>query len=519
MRRLYPGAQRVVAVSEGVARALREGLGVPAERIEVIGNPVVTPRVLAGATHAPTHPWFHDGGPPVVVGVGRLAPQKGFDVLLRAVAQARAARPCRLLILGDGGERAALEALADTLGIRDAVALPGFDADPFPAMAAAGAFVLSSAWEGLPNVLIQAMALGTPVVATDCPSGPAEVTDGGRLGRLVPVGDVAAMADGIVAALGSGRRPMDAAWLARYAPERIASRYEDVLGLPKRVSATTDPATQDPRRPDHERRRNDERHRSHLVRHDVVPARRRRDPGLPAGPHAARPRPRRAGRVHAPAGGVRRRSGGPRHRPDRSWDALRRGGPPRARALGARLARLPPRRGPRPHGARRAARPPRPTVRARAGAGVHRPQPHRGRALARARVPRHRPPRRPDHQRVPGRRRSLRGGGRGPAVAHRAHAERARRRVLRAGPGRARPRPRHVGAGRRRLRLAGGGATGASEGRAHPARGGADAPARGGPAARGRGAAAGRARGAERRARPRPVPGALPGVARTTWTT
>jgi glycosyltransferase involved in cell wall biosynthesis len=242
MRRLYPRAHRVVAVSEGVARALRDDLGVPAERVVVIGNPVVTPRVLAGARRAPAHPWFGDGGPPVVLGVGRLAPQKGFDVLLRAFASARARRPCRLVLLGEGGERPALEALAASLGVAEAVALPGFDPDPFPSMAAAGAFVLSSAWEGLPNVLIQAMALGTPAVATDCPSGPAEVTDGGRLGRLVAVGDVAAMADAIVAALDDGRRPMSAAWRARYAPAGVAAEYERVLGLPSRVRADAEVA-------------------------------------------------------------------------------------------------------------------------------------------------------------------------------------------------------------------------------------------------------------------------------------
>lgn len=236
MRRLYPRAHRVVAVSEGVARALRDGLGVPAEKVEVIGNPVVTPRVLAGADRAPAHPWFHDGGPPVVLGVGRLEPQKGFDVLLRAFAAARARHACRLLILGEGGRRAELEALAADLDVADAVALPGFDPDPFPAMAAAGAFVLSSAWEGLPNALIQAMALSTPAVATDCPSGPAEVTDGGRLGWLVPVGDAAALADAIVEALAGGRRPMDVDWRTRYAPEGIAARYERVLGLPARVA-------------------------------------------------------------------------------------------------------------------------------------------------------------------------------------------------------------------------------------------------------------------------------------------
>lgn len=231
MRRAYPSADAVVAVSQGVADEVREQLGVPAERVHVISNPVVTPRVTEGAGEPLTHPWFAPDQPPVVLGVGRLAPQKGFDTLLRAFRIAREQRPCRLVILGEGDQRGALEALAGELGVAEDVALPGFVANPFPYMAQAGAFVLSSAWEGLPNVLIQAMALGTPAVATDCPSGPREILDGGRLGRLVAVGDAAAMAEGIVEALGGERRPPSDAWLARYHRDAVAQRYGRVLGV------------------------------------------------------------------------------------------------------------------------------------------------------------------------------------------------------------------------------------------------------------------------------------------------
>ena len=231
MRWLYPRAHAVVAVSAGVAEALRTTVGVPADRIDVIANPVVTERVLAGAQREPSHPWASDGGAPLVLGVGRLAPQKGFDVLLRAVARVRAGRRCRLLILGEGDERPALEALAEELGIADDVAMPGFDPDPFAAMARADLFVLSSRWEGLPNALIQALALGTPAVATDCPSGPSEIADEGRFARLVPVDDVAALADAIASALDDPPPPVDAAWRARYEPTAVAERYAEVLGL------------------------------------------------------------------------------------------------------------------------------------------------------------------------------------------------------------------------------------------------------------------------------------------------
>lgn len=229
MRWTYPRADAVIAVSAGVARDLAERLGVPAARLHVIQNPVLTPRLREGACQPLDHPWFVGDAPPVVLAAGRLTPQKGFATLLRAFARARDVRPCRLVVLGEGEQRAELEALAVELGVREAVALPGFVPNPFPFMARCGAFVLSSAWEGLPNVLIQAMALGAPVVATDCPSGPAEILDGGALGALVPVGDEGAMANAIVDALGRGPAAPQPRWLERYDRDAVARRYLEVL--------------------------------------------------------------------------------------------------------------------------------------------------------------------------------------------------------------------------------------------------------------------------------------------------
>ncbi len=231
MRWAYPGADALVAVSTGVSRDLTGALGVPPERVHVIHNPVLTARVRRGAEEPLDHPWFAAGQPPVVVGTGRLAPQKRFDTLLRAFARARRRTDCRLVILGEGDERGRLEALARELGVSEEAQLPGFVTNPFPYMARAGAFVLSSAFEGLPNVLIQALSLGTPVVATDCPSGPDEILDGGRLGALVAVGDDAAMADAIVAALAAPRREPPPEWYRRYDQAAVARRYLEVLGV------------------------------------------------------------------------------------------------------------------------------------------------------------------------------------------------------------------------------------------------------------------------------------------------
>ena len=230
MRRTYPGADAAIAVSSGVARALIDTLGVPEERVAVIRNPVLTPRVKEGGAHAPEHPWFAPGAPPVVLGVGRLTPQKRFDTLFQAFATVRKRTPCRLVILGEGELRGELERLAEGLGIAGDVDLPGFVDNPFGYMARAGAFVLSSAYEGLPNVLIQALSFGTPVVSTDCPSGPDEILDGGRLGALVPVGDAAAMADAIVTALARSRSEPPPEWSERYRQDVVARRYLEVLG-------------------------------------------------------------------------------------------------------------------------------------------------------------------------------------------------------------------------------------------------------------------------------------------------
>lgn len=201
VHRVYPWADAITTVSNGVADDLATCANLPRDNITTVYNPLLGAELLQKARAPLEHPWFAPGQPPVLLGAGRLVPQKDFATLIRAFARVRARRAARLMILGDGktpDRRAALLALAEELGVAQDVALPGHQPNPFAYMARASLFVLSSAWEGLPGVLIQALACGCPVVSTDCPSGPAEILEQGRFGRLVAVGDVAALADAIV---------------------------------------------------------------------------------------------------------------------------------------------------------------------------------------------------------------------------------------------------------------------------------------------------------------------------------
>ncbi|MBK1721833.1 glycosyltransferase [Thiocystis violacea] len=232
IRLLYPRIERIIAVSRGVAEDTARVARIPAARITVIRNPVITPDLAAQAAEPCPHPWLEPGQPPVLMGAGRLQRQKDFPTLIRAFAKVRAVRDARLMILGEGTARPKLDALAASLGVERDVCLPGFQANPYAFLTRAAVFVLSSAWEGSPNVLTEAMALGVPVVSTQCPSGPSEILDGGRYGPLVPVGDADALADGMLAML---EKPTPASVVrgavADYEQGRSAARYLQVLGF------------------------------------------------------------------------------------------------------------------------------------------------------------------------------------------------------------------------------------------------------------------------------------------------
>jgi len=200
-RRFYPMADAYIAVSQSVADDLVGAVELPAEDVATIYNPVVTDALLARAEEPLEHPWFADGEPPVVLGVGRVVRQKDFPTLVRAFARVREKRPARLLLLGETKKPRRLRRLVQLireLGVEDAVQFGGFVDNPLPYMKRSAIFALSSAWEGLPGALIEAMACGCPVVSTDCPGGSAEILAGGALGPLVPVGDDEAMAEAIL---------------------------------------------------------------------------------------------------------------------------------------------------------------------------------------------------------------------------------------------------------------------------------------------------------------------------------
>lgn len=231
VQRTYPRADGIVAVSQGVAKDLVACARLPRERVMAIPNPVVTPALLRKAQEPAPHPWLEPGAPPVALGAGRLHPQKDFPLLLRAFARARAQRPdLRLIILGEGSERSRLAQLARELGIVDSFLLAGHATNPYAYMSRATVFVLSSIYEGLPTVLIEALACGAPVVSTDCPSGPSEILENGRFGRLVPVGDEERLAAAILETL---HEPPDRELLNRrsldFTAAAAARRYLPIL--------------------------------------------------------------------------------------------------------------------------------------------------------------------------------------------------------------------------------------------------------------------------------------------------
>lgn len=230
IRFFYPYADTVVAVSQGVADDLIARTRLPEKKVKVIYNPVITSELFAKAEEPLDHPWFRPGEPPVILGVGRLTKEKDFPTLIRAFALVRKERPAKLMILGEGEDRFKLEALVRELGLEEDVALPGFVENPYKYMKRAAVFVLSSRWEGFGNVLVEAMALGTPVVSTDCPSGPAEILEEGKWGRLVPAGDIEAMAEAITAVLNGYKKDGRLRSLA-FSVNYIVDEYAKVLGL------------------------------------------------------------------------------------------------------------------------------------------------------------------------------------------------------------------------------------------------------------------------------------------------
>jgi len=230
MRLLYPKADAVIAVSRGVAQDMSRITGIGRATIKVVQNPVISDQIYERAREPVSHAWLPGHGEPVILGIGRLTRQKDFPTLIRAFARVRQNLACRLIILGEGKDRRRLEDLAKHLSVKPFVDMPGFVNNPYAYLSRASMFVLSSAWEGSPNVLTEALALGVPSVATDCPSGPREIMHNGTIGKLVPVGDPQNLADAMQETLAN---PPDNARLKNavrdYSVESSSRRYLDIL--------------------------------------------------------------------------------------------------------------------------------------------------------------------------------------------------------------------------------------------------------------------------------------------------
>jgi glycosyltransferase involved in cell wall biosynthesis len=237
MKFSYNRADGIVGVSDGVSDDLARSIGFARDRVTTVYNPIDAPQIRARSQSPVDHPWFAPGQPPVIVGIGRLTQQKNFAHMLNAFARLREQRKgnVRLMILGEGELRNELEKQVAALGLGDSVALPGFVSNPYAYVRAGALFVLSSAWEGLPTVLIEAMSCGARVVSTDCPSGPAEILEDGKWGRLVPMGDVAALAGAMSVAMDDPAPPAVFERAMHFSVDASVAGYLDILqvGAPR----------------------------------------------------------------------------------------------------------------------------------------------------------------------------------------------------------------------------------------------------------------------------------------------
>ena len=229
VKTFYPLADSIVAVSDGVADDLAAFTGIGRGRISVIYNPVVSDQLFEEASEPINHPWFTSETTPVVLAVGRLNIQKDYATLLKAFRLLRSRMPARLLILGEGDERGSLERTISELNLTDSVSMPGFVRNPFAYMGRSAVLAMSSIYEGLPTVLIEALALGCPIVSTDCKSGPREILADGKYGDLVAVGDAEALASALERTINKPRQSKSHDSWAPYGLAASAQRYEALI--------------------------------------------------------------------------------------------------------------------------------------------------------------------------------------------------------------------------------------------------------------------------------------------------
>lgn len=227
---LYPKADHIIAISKGVAQDLRRIKKIKAGNVSVIYNPIDLKKIQLLSKAPMDHPWLLSKTVPVIVAVGRLAPQKDFETLIHAFDKVQKKLDARLIILGKGPLKKKLEGMIQELSLEKKVRLEGFKRNPFPYYRHADLFVMSSRWEGFGMVLIEAMACGTNIVSTDCHSGPAEILDSGQYGCLVPVGDNMALSRAILKTLKAPlRRQVLLKRSGFFTKDKICKNYYQIL--------------------------------------------------------------------------------------------------------------------------------------------------------------------------------------------------------------------------------------------------------------------------------------------------
>lgn len=239
--KIYAKADGICTVSHAASEDLANFINAPKHRIRTIYNPFDLARISTLAAEPLDHRWFTVGQPPVIIAMGRMNEAKDFHTLIRAFSKLREKKSARLVILGDGELRSDLENLLISLNLdTDSVLLPGFVKNPFSWLARSKVFVLSSRREGLPGALIEAMACGTPVVSTNCLSGPDEILQSGRWGKLVPVGDAAVMAEEIATTLNSSiaMQPHVRQRASDFEKEKAVDAYLEILGFPRQPKSS-----------------------------------------------------------------------------------------------------------------------------------------------------------------------------------------------------------------------------------------------------------------------------------------
>jgi glycosyltransferase involved in cell wall biosynthesis len=229
----YRFADKIIAVSEGIGLNLISDFGIMSEKVKTIYNPIDLSRINASIPDSPEHAFFREQKP-IVIAMGRLTQQKGFDILLKAFSRVISEIDARLIVMGEGPDRTYLENIIRDVGIADKASLTGFQRNPHTFLAHSDIFVLSSRYEGLPMAILEAMACGIPVISTDCRSGPREILQNGQCGILVPVGDESALAKAIISLLKNERQRENFSRLGKerlkdFSLDEIVRQYEEVI--------------------------------------------------------------------------------------------------------------------------------------------------------------------------------------------------------------------------------------------------------------------------------------------------